>query len=252
MQITRKTPQEVEAMRHSGRLLATVLATLREAVQPGMTTKDLSELTKRELRGTGGQPTLLGYLGFPDVLCVSINDEIVHGVPSAKRVIRQGDIVSLDCCVTYDGMITDAATSVIVGGEAPEKVKHLLRDTEAALQAGLAAVKDGVRVGDISAAIEEVLKRGHYGIVRDLVGHGVGYEVHEDPNVPNYGRKGTGPVLKSGMTIAIEPMATLGDFRVYIDVDGWTIKSNDRSLSAHFEHTVLVTDNGCEVLTQIS
>lgn len=239
-------------MRQGGHLLAEVLATLREAVQPGMVTKDLSDIVKRELRGTGGRPTLLGYLDFPDVLCVSLNDEVVHGVPSAKRAIKAGDIVSMDCCVTYDGMITDAATSVIVGGKSSNpKLAQLLRDTEASLYAGISEVCNGARMGDVSAAIERVLKQGKYGIVRDLVGHGVGHHVHEDPNVPNYGRKGSGPVLRSGMTIAIEPMATLGDYRVYIDADGWTIKSNDRSWSAHFEHTVLVTDDGYEVLTQL-
>ena len=252
MQARTKTAAQIESMRQSGRLLATVLATLREAVQPGMTTKDLAEITKRELRGTGGHPTLLGYLNFPDVLCVSLNDEVVHGVPSARRTLRPGDVVSMDCCVTYNGMVTDAATSVIVPGAKPNpKLERLLKDTEASLYAGISAVHGGAKVGDISAAIERILRRGGYGIVRDLVGHGVGFSVHEDPEVPNYGKEGTGPLLRPGTTIAIEPMATLGDFRVYIDVDGWTIRSNDRSWSAHFEHTVLVTDEGYEILTQL-
>lgn len=238
-------------MRISGRLLATVLATLKEAVQPGMSTKDLSEIAKRELRGTGGQPSILGYQGFPDALCVSLNDEVVHGIPSKKKIIKTGDIVSMDFCVAYDGMITDAATSVIAGKVSNPKVEKLLRDTEMALAAGISVVKDGVRVGDISHAVEQELKKGKYGIVRDMVGHGVGHDMHEEPNIPNYGRAGTGPVLSKGMTIAIEPMATLGDFRVFIDVDGWTVKSNDRSLAAHFEHTVLITDNGSEILTTL-
>lgn len=246
-----KTPAEVKAMRESGRLLATVLATLKETLEPGMTTKDLAEVAKRELRGTGGTPTFLGQYGFPDVICISLNDEIVHGIPSTKREIKAGDIVSLDFGVTYDGMITDSAVSVIAGGSASEQVSRLLRDTEASLYAGVGVLRDGVRVGDISHAIQQVLQRGDYGIVRDMVGHGVGHELHEDPNIPNYGRKNTGPVLEAGMTIAIEPMATLGDFRVYIDIDGWTVRSNDRSLAAHFEHTVLITQDGSEILTQL-
>jgi len=237
-------------MRESGRLLATVLATLKQAIQPGMTTKDLAEIAKSELRGTGGTPTFLGMYGFPDVLCVSVNDEVVHGIPTAKRKITDGDIVSMDFGVTYEGMITDGAVSV-VAGVGPANRLRLVRDTEAALYAGISILKDGTRVGDLSNAIEQVLKQADYGIVRDMVGHGVGHELHEEPNIPNYGKEGTGPVLKKGMTIAIEPMATLGDFRVFIDIDGWTVRTNDRSFAAHFEHTVLITDTGSEILTKL-
>lgn len=246
-----KTQDEISAMRTSGNLLAKVLATLREALTPDMTTKDLAEIAKREIRGTGGTPTFLGQYGFPDVICISLNDEIVHGIPSAKRKVRAGDIVSMDFGVTYDGMITDAATSVVAGGAGSKKVENLLRYTEASLYAGIDVLRDGVRVGDISSAVQSVLQRENYGIVRDMVGHGVGHELHEDPNIPNFGNKGTGPVLKSGMTIAIEPMATLGDFRVFIDTDAWTVRSNDKSLSAHFEHTILITDEGSEILTRL-
>lgn len=251
MQTKVKTPAEIEAMRQSGRLLATVLATLKEAIQPGMTTMDLNDIAKRELRGTGGTPTFLGMYGFPEVLCVSVNDEVVHGIPSKKRIIQQGDIVSMDFGVTYDGMITDAATSVIVGQSKNKQLEGLVKSTERSLMAGISVLKNGVRTGDIGFAVEQVLNRGGYGIVRDLVGHGVGHELHEDPNIPNQGQPGTGQVLKSGMTIAIEPMATLGDFKVFIDTDGWTVKTNDRSLAAHFEHTVLITDKGYEILTQL-
>ncbi len=256
MQTRIKTSDEIKAMRESGRLLATVLATVKAAVQSGMSTKDLSEIAKRELRGTGGLPAFLGYPGspdapdFPDIICISLNDEVVHGIPSKKRIVAPGDIVSLDFGVSYDGMITDAATSVVAGVSTAKK-DALLRDTEASLYAGIGVLRDGVRVGDIAHAIEMALNKGHYGIIRDLVGHGVGHELHEDPNIPNYGKKGTGPPLAAGMTIAIEPMITLGDFRIYIDVDGWTVRSNDRSLSAHFEHTVLITKDGSEILTQI-
>jgi methionyl aminopeptidase len=246
-----KTEAEITAMRESGRLLATVLATLKEALQPEMTTKDLAEIAKRELRGTGGTPTFLGQYGFPDVICISVNDEIVHGIPSAKRVIKDSDIISLDFGVTYEGMITDSATSVIAGSGANQKIQNLVRETEAALFAGVQELRHGVRVGDIAHAIQQTLEKDGYGIVRDLVGHGVGHELHEDPNIPNFGKKGTGPQLSAGMTIAIEPMATLGDFRVYIDTDGWTVRTNDRSLAAHFEHTVLITQDGAEILTQL-
>lgn len=251
MQTKVKTPAEIKAMRESGRLLATVLATLKAAVQPGMTTKDLADIAARELRGTGGTPAFLGQYGFPDVVCISLNDEIVHGIPNPKRVIKAGDIVSMDYGVIYDGMITDSATSVIAGNISNEKVDRLLRDTEASLFAGVSVLKDGVHVGDIGNEIQQKLQKGDYGIVRDMVGHGVGHELHEEPNIPNYGKKGTGPVLSAGMTVAIEPMATLGDFRVFIDIDGWTVRSNDKSLSAHFEHTVLITETGSEILTQL-
>lgn len=237
-------------MRTSGQLNATVLATLKEALKPGMTTKDLAEIAKREIRGTGGIPTFLGQYGFPDVICISVNDEVVHGIPSAKRVVKAGDLVSMDFGVTYDGMITDSAVTAIVSGADNPKTTKLVDSTHAALMNGISAIQGAVRVGDIANAVEAVLKP-HYGIVRDLVGHGVGHELHEDPNIPNYGRAGTGPLLKPGMTIAIEPMATLGDFRVYVDVDGWTVRTEDRSLAAHFEHTVLITDDGHEILTQL-
>lgn len=246
-----KNESELTAMKHSGKLLATVLATLKAAIEPGMTTKDLSDIAKRELRGTGGQPTFLGQYGFGDVLCVSVNEEVVHGIPSTGMVIRRGDLVSMDFGVTYDGMITDSAVTVIVGKEVSEKERRLVEDTEKALQAGIMAIKHNVRVGDISSAIQAILDRGKYGIVRDLVGHGVGHELHEEPNIPNYGRAGSGPQLEAGMTIAIEPMATLGSHKVFVDTDGWTVKTSDGSRAAHFEHTILVTQSGSEVLTKL-
>ena len=251
MQTRIKTEAEIKAMRQGGRILATVLATLKEAVEPGMTTKDLAEIAKREIRGTGGTPTFLGQYGFPDVICISLNDEIVHGIPSPKRVIKAGDIVSLDFGVTYDDMITDSAVSVVAGNLKNEKIHKLLRDTQASLSAGVSVIKSGVRVGDISSKIQNVLDKGGYGIVRDMVGHGVGHQLHEEPNIPNYGKPGTGTKLSAGMTIAVEPMATLGDYRVFIDIDGWTVRSNDKSWSAHFEHTVLITDKGVEILTKL-
>lgn len=246
-----KTAGELDAMRQSGKLLATVLATLRQAAEPGMSTKDLAEIAKRELRGTGGYPTFLGQYGFPDVLCVSVNDEVVHGIPSKDKILRNGDILSMDFGVTYDGMITDSAISVVVGLPKNKQATELVANTEKALHSGIAVLKHKVHIGDIAKAVQTVLERGKYGIVRDLVGHGVGHELHEEPNIPNYGKAGTGAELLAGMTIAIEPMATLGTHKVYIDQDDWTVRTQDGSWSAHFEHTVLITSEGFEILTKL-
>lgn len=215
-----------------------------------MSTKDLAEIAKTELRALGGTPSFLGYEGFPDVLCVSVNDEVVHGIPRAGKLIREGDIVSMDFGVTYQGMIADAAVTVIAGKPIDSSHLTLVRDTKRALEAGMSVLEAGVRTGDIAAKVQHILDKGGYGIVRDLVGHGVGHRLHEEPNIPNYGSAGTGPVLKAGMTIAIEPMATLGGHEVYVDSDGWTVKTVDQSWAAHFEHTVLISESGFEVLTR--
>jgi methionyl aminopeptidase len=180
-----------------------------------------------------------------------VNEEVVHGIPSEDRIIKAGDIVSMDFCVTYKNLITDAAVSAIAGKALSAKDTKLLADTEKALLIGVNAVHDGVCTGDIGSSIERELMRNKYGIVRDLVGHGVGDHMHEDPNVPNYGKARSGPVLKSGMTIAVEPMVTLGADRVYVGADGWTVLTWDGSWAAHFEHTVAVTDDGAEILTKI-
>lgn len=251
MQTRVKTATEISAMRESGRMLATVLHSLLHQVTAGISTKDLAESAKAQLRSLGGQPSFLGYYDYPDVLCVSVNDEVVHGIPRINHLIGEGDIVSLDFGVTYRGMITDAAVSVIAG-KASQTAKDLVRATERSLLAGISAIHGAnTRVGDIAAAVQAVLDQAKYGIVRDLVGHGVGHELHEDPNIPNYGKKGTGPYLSAGMTIAIEPMATLGSYEVKTDADNWTIRTRDGSLAAHFEHTVLITDDGAEILTSI-
>jgi methionyl aminopeptidase len=250
-----KTAAEIEAMRVSGRMLATVLQVLRDKIQAGMSTKDLAILAARELESLGGQPAFLGYQGFPDVICISVNDEVVHGIPSPTRVLASGDIVGLDFGVTYEGMTTDSAISVIVGSPKDKRHADLLRATEASMYEGIAAVRDKVRTGDIGSAVQSVLESkklgGKFGIVRDLVGHGVGHQLHEDPNIPNYGRPHTGPWLNAGMTIAIEPMATLGTEKVYVAPDQWTIKTADGSMAAHFEHTVLITEDGADILTAI-
>ena len=245
-----KTATEIAAMRTSGQMLAAVLQKLAGVLDPGQSTKYLAEIAAGELRALGGKASFLGYQGFPDVICISINNEVVHGIPSKNKIIAEGDIVGLDFGVTYEGMITDAAITVIAGKPKQKGHIDLVKNTELALQEGIAAVHDQVRTGDIGAAIETFLNRHNYGIVRDLVGHGVGHELHEDPNIPNYGRSNTGPWLSAGMTIAIEPMVTLGTDSVFIAPDGWTILTTDGSWSAHFEHTILITQDGAEILTQ--
>lgn len=245
-----KSIQEIDKMRIGGQMLAKVLNVLQQELQPGLTTKHLANIAAKELKSLGGRPAFLGYQGFPDVLCVSVNEEVVHGIPRSTKVIKDGDIVSIDFGVDYEGMITDAAISTITG-KAQSQDQALLKATEMALQAGLNKVKNGVQIGDIAAAIQDVLSKASYGIVRDLVGHGVGHQIHEEPNIPNYGTRGSGDMLRTGMTIAIEPMATQGDYRVYVADDRWTVKTRDGSRAAHFEHTVLITDYGCEVLTRL-
>lgn len=245
-----KTDSEIAAMREGGKMLATVLQLLEREISTGMTTKDLSGIAAKELKRFGGKPAFLGYEGYPDVLCVSVNDEVVHGIPS-QRVLKDGDIVGLDFGVLHRGMVTDGAISVIVGKSDNKKLAKLLQTTREAMYAAIDEVKDGVKTGDIGAAAQAVLERGHFGIVRDLVGHGVGHELHEEPNVPNYGSRGQGSILKKGMTVAIEPMATLGGDAIFIAQDGWTVQTYDSSLAAHFEHTILVSDNGAEILTTV-
>jgi len=246
-----KTASEIVAMRESGKMLATILNILKTQVGEGVSTKDLAIIAQRELTALGGQAPFLNYQGFPDVICISLNDEVVHGIPNPLRIIHDGDIVSLDFGVNYRGMITDSALSMIVGKNNNKKHQDLLKYTYQSLMAGIDVVKNNVRTGDIGAAVEAVLNKQRYGVVRDLVGHGVGHQLHEDPNIPNYGRANTGPWLKKGMTIAIEPMSTLGSEKILLEADGWTVRTADHSMSAHFEHTILITEEGSEILTTI-
>lgn len=243
-----KTATEIESMRESGRMLATVLDdVLGPMVAPGVSERELADAAAHELRALGGHPAFKGYHGFPDVICISTNDKVVHGIPS-DYVLRDGDIVSLDFGVTYRGMITDSARTFLVG-EVDQRVRQLVAETKKSLDAGIATLHDGVTTGDIGAAVQHVLDAHHYGIVRDLVGHGVGHQLHEEPDIANYGRAGEGPTLRAGMTIAIEPMANLGVANVVMDPDGWTIRTRDGQPSAHFEHTILITENGADILT---
>ncbi len=242
-----KTPTEIDSMRESGRMLAQVLQFLSQHLEPGMQTLDLDRMAARELKALGGQPAFLGYQGFPGVVCVSVNNEVVHGIPGS-RTIEGGDIVGIDFGVRYRGMITDSAVTLPVGSVSAE-ARRLLQTTREALDHGIAATKGGERIGTISAAIEARLKRDRLGIIEELSGHGVGHQLHEDPLVLNFGQRGKGAVLKPGMTIAIEPMATLGGKDIVLAEDNWTILTADGSLGAQFEHTVLVTDDGAEILT---
>jgi len=247
-----KTDAQLDAMRRAGHMLAVVLQTIAQTVRPGMTPKDMSALAARELDKLGGKPSFKGFEGYPDIICISNNNEVQHSIPN-DHVFKTGDVVNFDFGVTVDGMVTDGGVSVCIGGiaTADKDARRLLEGTEQALYAGIDAVRDGAHVGDISAAIEAVLTEYQLGIVRELVGHGVGHSLHEDPEIPNYGRAGTGPLLKSGMTIAIEPITTLGSPRIFQAHDGWTLLTMDGSRSAQFEHTVLVTKDGAEILTQI-
>lgn len=245
-----KNEEEIVAMREAGQILARVLEKIRRDVKAGMTPKQVSLLAGEETARLGGIPSFKGFEGYPDIICISTNNEVQHSIPS-DRPFKNGDIVNFDYGVTVRGMVTDAGITVCIGGNPSKDDRRLLEGTEQALYAGLSKVKDGARVGDISAAIEEVLREHKLGIVRELVGHGVGHALHEAPEIPNYGRVGTGPVLKAGMTIAIEPITTLGGHKIFQAHDGWTLLTVDGSKAAQFEHTVLVTKDGCEILTEV-
>ena len=237
-------------MREAGQILGRVLEKIRREVKAGMTPKQVSALAAEETAKLGGLPSFKGFEGYPDIICISTNNEVQHSIPS-DRPFKNGDIVNFDYGVTVRGMVTDAGISVCIGGNPSKDDRRLLEGTEQALYAGLSKVKDGAKVGDISAAIEEVLREHKLGIVRELVGHGVGHALHEAPEIPNYGRAGAGPVLKAGMTIAVEPITTLGGHKIFQAHDGWTLLTVDGSKAAQFEHTVLVTKDGCEILTEV-
>jgi methionyl aminopeptidase len=249
MSIIIKSEREIDAMRQAGRIVASVLRILRSQLKPGMKTKELDDIATKELAKLGAKASFKGYRGFPASLCVSINDEIVHGIPG-KRVIKEGDIVSLDLGATFDGFQGDSAITVGVGRTSRE-AKHLMETTEAALMAGINAAHDGARLGNISATIQEYVESRGYSVVREYTGHGIGHELHEDPQIPNFGIAGTGPELKKGMTLALEPMVNAGDWRTRVGGDNWVVFTADGSLSAHFEHTIAITDGEPEVLTVV-
>ena len=245
--ITIKSDKEIELMRKAGYLVSMTHKYLKPYIKPGITTLELDKLAEAFIRSNEGIPTCKGYQGFPNSLCISVNDEVVHGIPG-KRKLKNGDIVTIDMVISYHGYQGDAAWTYAVG-TIDTKKKYLMEHTEASLYEGIKQVKPGNRIGDISNAIEEYATKHKLGIVIELVGHGIGKDMHEDPDIPNYGKKNKGPRLKKGMVICIEPMLNLGSASVGILDDGWTIVTEDGSPSAHFEHTVLVTEDGFEILT---
>ena len=246
-----KTAAEIQAMREGGKILATIFRNLRPRVVPGVTELELDAWVAKEIKRHGAIATYkTKEVNFPAAICISTNEQIVHSIPTSY-VLQAGDLVGFDLVITYKNMKTDSAFSMVVGDNPNGVQKHLLKATERSLYAGIDAIKGPSRIGDVGAAVEKVLKDAKLGIIRELVGHGIGHEMHEPPEIPNYGKKGSGGFLKPGDTIAIEPMATLGGERIIQGDDGWTISTRDGSLAAHFEHTILITEDGAEILTQL-
>jgi methionyl aminopeptidase len=247
--ITLKSPRELDAMRRAGRIVHDTLQLMAEVLRPGLSTEALDDEAERFIRShPGAVPSFKGLYGFPKSLCTSVDVEIVHGIPSPKRILEEGSIVSVDCGVHLDGMHADSAVTLAVGA-IPEETQRLLDVTQAALAAGIAAASAGHHVGDIGHAVQQVAEAAGFGVVRELVGHGIGSKFHEEPQVPNFGTPGRGPLLKPGMTVAIEPMITAGNPATRTLKDKWTVVTQDGSLSAHFEHTVAITTEGPVVLT---
>ncbi|MBA4394643.1 MAG: type I methionyl aminopeptidase [Desulfobacca sp.] len=243
-----KSPEEIERMSVSGKMVAEILLEIKNRIKPGITTQELDQLASRLTLKKKALPAFKGYNGYPFSLCVSVNEEVVHGFPSSRKLV-EGDIVSLDFGVYFDGYYGDAALTQAVGKISPQ-AERLIQVTRESLFKGLQEVKAGRRLGDISAAVQQYVESHGYSVVRQFVGHGIGKGLHEDPQVPNYGEAGRGLLLKPGMVLAIEPMVNVGGSEVELAADGWTAVTKDRSLSAHFEHTVAITENGCRILTQ--
>lgn len=256
MAVIIKTKEEIEILREGGKRLAIILHAVEKAVKPGVTTLELDTLAEKLIRDGGDEPAFKGYKpeghrsAFPASLCTSVNNEVVHGIPKSSMVLKEGDIVSIDLGLKHKGLFTDHALTVPVG-KISKKDEELLRVTRDALYEGIHAIVPGARIGDIGYAVEQFAKKHKYGNVRVLAGHGVGKYIHEDPFIPNYGKKGTGLVLKPGMVIAIEPMFNHGGDDVVVASDHWTFKTADGKRSAHFEHTVLITEDGAEILTEM-
>lgn len=247
--ITIKTAEELDLMRHAGRIVASVLTMLAQAARPGVSTAELDQIAEDAVRAAGALPSFKGYREFPASICASINEEIVHGIPSPNRVLCEGDILSIDFGAIYQGWQGDAALTVGMGKISPQ-AERLVRVTRESLQKAIEQARPGNRVTDIGAAVETHARRHGYQVVREYCGHGIGRNMHEEPPVPNFGPAGQGPVLKPGMTLAIEPMLSAGTYKTRLEADGWTVRTADRKLSAHFEHTVAITDHGPEILTR--
>ncbi len=249
MAVVLKSSREIEKMHRAGKVVREVLELVRSRVKPGATTLDLENMAEKRIEELGAKPAFKGYHGYPCVLCTSVNSEVVHGIPSARRTLKEGDIVSVDCGAVVDGYYGDAAITVPVGQKIDPDTARLLRVTEESLKSGIAAVKPGATLGDIGAAVQSVVEAEGFSVVRDFVGHGIGFNMHEDPQVPNFGEAGHGMKLRAGMVIAIEPMVNAGAPDVRVLKDGWTAVTGDGSMSAHFEHTVAVTATGSMILT---
>lgn len=243
-----KSPREIEAMRRAGAMVGQFFEEVKTMIRPGNTTYSLEEFSEEFVARNGVRGAFKGYLGYPANLCTSINEEVVHGIPSRKRFLREGDIVSIDFGVVMDGYYGDAAKTYAVG-KVPETSLKLMRTTEEALEKAIAAAQPGNRLGDVSAAVQEAAESAGFSVVRDFVGHGIGKSMHEEPQVPNFGARGTGPRLAPGMVLAIEPMVNEGKYMVEVLPDGWTVVTSDRMRSAHFEHVVAVMEEGCRVLS---
>ena len=248
MAIVCKSAGEIEKMRRSGRILRQVLDAVTAAVAPGVSTMDLERVAEKKIRELGAKPAFKGYYDYPCVLCTSINQEVVHGIPSEKRKLHEGDIVSVDCGVVLEGYYSDSAVTLPVGASS-EELQKLLDVTRESLALGIAAAQPGNRLGDIGAAVQEYVEAAGFSVVREFVGHGIGTKMHEDPQVPNYGQREHGIKLREGMVLAIEPMVNMGRAQVRQLADGWTVVTVDGAPSAHFEHTVLTTEQGPEILT---
>lgn len=245
--ITIKSEREIELMRHAGMLVSKMHQFIKPYVKAGITTKELDRLCEQFIRDNDAVPTCKGYEGYPATLCTSVNDTVVHGIPDNYK-LKDGDIITIDVVIGYKGYQGDAAWTYAVG-EIDDNKKYLMEHTEKALEVGVSMVKPGNRIGDISAAVQKYAEDHNLGVVRELCGHGIGKDMHEDPEVPNYGLAGTGPKLKPGMVICIEPMLTFGRRHVWLMDDDWTVKTQDGSDAAHYEHTILVTESGYEILT---
>ena len=248
--ITRRNEKEIELLRHAGKIVAMTHEHLKPFIKAGISTKELDEMAEKFIRSQGAIPSFKGYGGFPGSICASINDVLVHGIPNAAHILKDGDIISVDIGANYKGYHGDSAWTYAVG-EVSEEAKELMRVTEESLYRGLEQVKPGNRISDISNAIQTFVEAHGYGVPRDYTGHGVGTNLHEDPIVPNFGIAGRGPKIISGMVIAVEPMVTLGDYHTRTLLDDWTVKTIDGKITAHYEHTIVVTDEGYEILTKI-
>jgi len=244
-----KSVDEVAKMRVAGSIVAETIDTVLAAVRPGVSTADLDAVAEAFIRERKATPSFKGYRGFPASICASLNEEVVHGIPSPKRILKEGDVLSLDFGAIWDGYHADSAVTVFVAEPPSAEAEKLVRVTEEALEAGISQIRPGGRLSDISHAVQQVVEGAGFSVVREYVGHGVGRSLHEDPQIPNYGLPGRGPELRPSLVVAVEPMVTMGDWKTRVLADDWTVVTADRSLAAHFEHTIAVTEDGREVLT---